>query len=566
MRLHPGFGVSFTRGRFFWLIAGLLLAFVVLRILLFNFNVAEWGDSYSIIRAAESLRTTFTYPIDEKRLPLFSALIALNPLPIPLMSWAKVLQGLLTFGVLFLTYRLARKILRNQNYLYAILASVLTALTPIFLYWSIRVVSEVLLTFLVLLTFDLFYSFVIFPSDRPSSPTVKAWQLVVLGFVSGLAAMSRYEGFFLVIAIAVGLIAGEARLSKGRLSLKRALEKAWPSILIFGSTVLLVSSPWLIRNFLLFGNPIHSSYFGEPATYDYNLKIFATFFSALAFLFGFPPAFYFVVGGVSRAVRSVRQDLGNLPLLVFVSLDLLLIFVWPAGVPRLFLPTIPIFMIWLVAGLSRVDFKDRRRLLFPLLGLTVAYPLVQLYVRLYPLVLSRAGMILICGTALFFVVLIWLFGRGRPIKAALISLMIISQLISAFVIIGNHRLLFSPTLQAAKFASSQGGLVGYSDETGVSAWYLGAAGRKLPDNFFMAEQQWDWLRSSNISYAVSTDEYEQMSKFNFFDDDRYRPNVVKLASWQITVSDMLDSWLMQKGIMPRHDYTTWKVAVYKIQQ
>ena len=133
------------------------LFFLVLRVLLFNINISEWGDSYHIVKAAESLRSDFSYPTDEKRLPLFSVLIALTPSPIEMSVWAKVMQIFLTAGILFLSNRLDRRFFPDLSENYCLLPIAYCLFSPVFLYWSLRVVGGVLLTFLVLLAFEIYY-------------------------------------------------------------------------------------------------------------------------------------------------------------------------------------------------------------------------------------------------------------------------------------------------------------------------------------------------------------------------------------------------------------------------
>jgi len=122
------------------------LFFLGLRVLLFDVNISEWGDSYHIVRAAKSLREDFSYPVDEKRLPLFSVLIASK-------SSAggddclgqRFSKFVLTAGILFLTYRLARRLFPDLDNFALCTLHFALLFSPVFLYWSLRVVGGVLL-------------------------------------------------------------------------------------------------------------------------------------------------------------------------------------------------------------------------------------------------------------------------------------------------------------------------------------------------------------------------------------------------------------------------------------
>ena len=54
----------------------IILLYIFIHLILININVAEWGDSYRILRASEHIRNDFTYPLDEKRPPLYSIFLS----------------------------------------------------------------------------------------------------------------------------------------------------------------------------------------------------------------------------------------------------------------------------------------------------------------------------------------------------------------------------------------------------------------------------------------------------------------------------------------------------------
>ena len=501
-----------------------LFLFLVVRVALFNFNVSEWGDSYSIVRAAESLRSNFSYPLDEKRLPLFSVLIALNPLPVEMIVWAKILQVLLTAGILLLTFRLAKRLFPNLSDDYCLMTIAYCLFSPIFLYWSIRVVGDVLLTFLVLLSFNVYDS-------------KHRWRLPLLGLVCGLAVLTRYEGFLLFGAFALPLL----------------LRKKFKPLIFYSLFFIFVISPWFVRNFLVFGNPLHSTYFSEPSTYAYSSKTPLVFLASLVFLFGFPPVFGFVV-------RGFRRLAGRLPLLIFILLELLLILLWPPAA-RLFLPLIPILMIFAVGGL--VGQLQKGRIFLATTGLTVVYVVSQYFLRLHFLVLSKSGLVLITGLG-FLSAISWLVFDFEKAKKAFIALFLASEMVASFVVISNHRLIYSDALRAAQFAAALEGLTGYSDETGVVKYYLGEKGRKLPDDFTEPKQQWQWLQENEIDYVLATDEYEQLSRFNLFASGDYVDKFNLIESWEVEAADVFDFWLMRRGFFPQREYIVKRSWVYEV--
>ena len=503
-----------------------LFVFLVLRILLFNINISEWGDSYYIIKAAESLRSNFSYPAYEKRLPLLSALIALNPLPVEMVVWAKILQILLSAGIILLTFKLARRLFPDLDTFALYTLSFALLFNPVFFYWSLRVVAGILFTFLCLLAFNIYHSQL-------------RRRFLLLGLVCGLASLTRYEGFLLTTAFGLSLL----------------LAKKFKPLILHSLFFILIISPWFLRNYLIFGNPFHSTYFSEPSTYTYNLKTVLIFLVSLVFLFGFPPVFFFVERGCRRVVRG--------PLFIFILLELLLILCWPAAVPRLFLPLIPFFLIFLVGGLAGVGVGERKKLFAASLVLTLVYVLSQYFLRLHFLVLSKSGLTLIATLGLLST-LSWLVFDFERARRIFVGLLLASEMIASFVVINNHRLVYSDALRAAQFAASLDGLTAYSDETGVVKYYLGDKGRKLPDDLREAGQQWRWLQENEIEYVLATDEYEQLSRFNAFNSADYADKFVLVKSWEVEVADAFDSFLMRKGIFPKREYPIKHSWVYKV--
>ena len=128
------------------------LLFIVLHVALFNVNTAEWGDSYRILRASEYIRQG-SYPSDEKRPPLFSALTAVRPNSVDPVVWGRVVVFIFSFLSLIVFDKLTQIYIKNEKYRFVSL--ILFILNPVYLYWSIRVMADVPFSFFVLLTFYL---------------------------------------------------------------------------------------------------------------------------------------------------------------------------------------------------------------------------------------------------------------------------------------------------------------------------------------------------------------------------------------------------------------------------
>jgi len=91
------------------------LLFIVLHVALFNVNAAEWGDSYRILRASEYIRQG-SYPSDEKRPPLFSALTAIRPNSVDPVVWGRVVVFIFSFLSLIVFDKLTQIYIKNEKY------------------------------------------------------------------------------------------------------------------------------------------------------------------------------------------------------------------------------------------------------------------------------------------------------------------------------------------------------------------------------------------------------------------------------------------------------------------
>ncbi|MFA6982152.1 MAG: glycosyltransferase family 39 protein, partial [Patescibacteria group bacterium] len=429
------------------------IVFVVLHLALININVAEWGDSYRILRAAEYIRR-FTYPLDEKRPPLFSLILAIRPGFIDQILWGRILMFLVSIATFWFFKKLCRLLLDKKDVDIALL---FLTLNPIYFYWSIRIMADVPFS---LITIIAMYEFL----KRRGQHSIK--QLVLLGFISGLAILTRFEGYILTGSIGLALL-----LSRNGKNIKNAI--------IYSAATLITILPWV-----LYRNPLTSSYFGETSGRSYDLKMVFIYLVSLLFMFGFTSAFSYLYAGRKDIVAFLRQ---NLVLLLYVALELLLILLWPAAIPRLFVAVLPFLIILLVK--TNKAFKVNNRVI-PILLLGV-FICAQYFLRLQFLVSMKV----------FFavVVLIQIFAIFSKIEKytrfALCASMFVWLLSSVFV----HKDIFVSVKNGASYAAQNlVGVVGYNDISSVSDWYLNQMSQKDLSGVFFNYSKKAQLECQNL--------------------------------------------------------------------
>src|SRR5688572_13539572 len=117
-----------------------LLILLAVHLLLFNINVAEWGDSYRIMRASEFLRDG-AYPTDEKRPPLFALILATRPDFVDQTQWGRIVLLIFSIASFYLFWKLAQRYLKESNKRQ--FALILFIFNPVYLYWSLRVMADI---------------------------------------------------------------------------------------------------------------------------------------------------------------------------------------------------------------------------------------------------------------------------------------------------------------------------------------------------------------------------------------------------------------------------------------
>ncbi|MFZ2664606.1 MAG: glycosyltransferase family 39 protein, partial [Patescibacteria group bacterium] len=168
--------------------------FVLLHLFLFNINTAEWGDSYRILRASEFVRKG-TYPSDEKRPPLFSMILAIGPYQVDAVMWGRGVVFVFSILTLFVFDKLTSLFIKEEKY--KLISLIIFTLNPVYLYWSLRIMSDVPFSFFALLSFYFLAKW---------KDNLSIWKSILIGLICGLAVLTRFEGYILVVSVFLGIL------------------------------------------------------------------------------------------------------------------------------------------------------------------------------------------------------------------------------------------------------------------------------------------------------------------------------------------------------------------------
>jgi hypothetical protein len=468
--------------KIFWL-------FLLVHLILINVNYAEWGDTYRILRASEFIRE-FNYPKDEKRPPLFSFFLTIRPENIDQIAWGRV--EMFVFSLFsFVTYFYLLNELKLENKTKN-LSLLLFTLNPVFLYWSLRIYADVPFTLLALLFF-----FLVTKWQSTSEPR----KLFLIGVVTGLAILTRYEGYLLAASYVLALLAKKEEDYPNKLR----------KVLIFGFAVLMIVAPWL-----LYKNPLKSKYLSEPEGRAYDLRMVIIYFTSLIYLFGFTSAFYFLM----KKTKKIKDFLvTNRVIAIFLALELLLALLWPAAIPRLFVPTIPFLIILLAKSINDYfDVKEKPALsdLLVLGGLLVLYLLMQYWLRLQFLILLKP-LLLIAIVIQFAVIGAIFFNNYSFFKITMTASLLIWSLASIWL----HKDIFRAVVDANLYVVDHlQGKIAYNDVSSVSDWYLnrrrknnGIVGTYLNMDAREGRSAQN-LRENAVDYVMITNEHNPTLEFS----------------------------------------------------
>lgn len=305
---------------------------LILRLLFLNWNSAEYTDG---IQDICMLSPKLYLGIAEFHPPLYSFLIQIFNLflsnPETSAKLISIFSGTL---ILLPIYFLAKRIYNEKVGYYATL---LYSVTPLALRWNIRVMTYSLFSLLFLASILYFIKFY----DKR-----RKIDLILFTFVSGLAALTRYQGLVFLL-----LLFGVYFLYIKEKGIKSALST------LYGW------SSWLI---LIFWISRHG--FAQVGVYKYRLGMEGSIFRALSmfevYIISFPYALtypVFVLGCYGLYKSNLGEEKGRL----FNKLFYLLLIIWLIAhclfldfETRHFLALTPLFLI--LSGLG-IDSLNRRR-------------------------------------------------------------------------------------------------------------------------------------------------------------------------------------------------------------
>ena len=471
-----------------------VVLFIFLHILLINVNAAEWGDSYRILRASEYIRD-FSYPIDEKRPPLFSIVLAARPEGVEQVLWARVEMFVISTISFYVFYKLIDLLVPN-NIKVKNLALLFFTLNPVYLYWSLRIMADVPFTVLVLLVFY-------FLTKYRNAFNFKA--LIIMGVIVGLAVLTRFEGYILFGVISLGIV-----FSSGfeKISAKIFFDNFKHSVSQF--SIYLISFIVTIFPYMYFRNPLKSSYFAEPSGRTYDLNTLFVYLVSLMFAFGIVTASYFFVKNRNNLKKFLFNHVG---ISSFLVIELFLALIWPAAIPRLFTPGIPFLIILLALSvdnhfLSKDPNPSRKMTLITNFALLGVYVVGQYLLRLQFLVLLKPIFILIILLSVVQIIAVYKKDLFEFVSASMIIMFIWSV-----SVIWMHRDIYLTVKEVSALVADRfEGRVAYNDANSVSEWYLNYY--VFPDNiddFYYwigsdAELNYSELVQRNVDYVLLTNE------------------------------------------------------------
>ncbi len=492
---------------------GTLLVFLlslVLHIGFFNINAAEWGDSYRILRAGEYVRN-LSYPEDEKRPPLFSVLLAIRPSFVDQVTWGRLEMLGVSIGIFYVFYRYLM-VLFQKDWYKTNFGLLLLTLNPVYFYWSIRIMADVVFSMFVLVLFLLL----------KGKPTYKNFML--MGVVTGLAILTRFEGYLLFGAGVCGVffLAGIEQLKIA--NLLNLLKQTWKNILFYLSTTLLTLLPWII-----YRNPFTSSYFDEPKSRAYDLNTLLIYLISLLFLFGFTSFFPTLVFQKKEVWKFLKA---NIAFSVFLVLELLLILAWPAAIPRLFVAVVPLFIVIYVSVSDKVfgmSISSAKKFVLADLILLAVYFFGQYIYRLQSLVLIKPLFLTVFITNALSILALYLsyfekstFERllqrlnfkssGNKWVSVYFSTTLISMFIWLVATVWIHKDLYRTVKDASIYLMENAeGNVAHNDVGSVVEWYLDHKQEDRIQAFYYdvhdKKLTYDSLLSNKVDYILATNEH-----------------------------------------------------------
>ncbi len=170
-----------------------------------------------------------------------------------------IFQILISFGAAFLLYRLTRKVLhdRPEREYAAMLAAAVWLSSKLTVAHSMNCLETGLYGLIV------FAVALIFVEVQPPAPGWSLKRNLGVGFLLGVAFWVRNDAVFLILAACL------THLFYARSLGMEGVWRRFLETLIFGSTSVIVASPWLIHNYIKFGHIMPISGRAETITREY---------------------------------------------------------------------------------------------------------------------------------------------------------------------------------------------------------------------------------------------------------------------------------------------------------
>jgi len=295
--------------------------YFLFRILILNFNSAEWGDSYRILRATSFLETG-EYPENEKRPPFFSVVLLLGNFFGGEVVGGRVVMVGISILILFFFNLLIKEVFSKIEDLKRVFILLLLGLNPLYLYWSMRIYADSLFLLITLILFYCFYRFQKY-----------WWNQVLLAFISVIGVYTRFEGYILIATVLTyfGLM---FLVQKNLLYLQK--------IFLFGFFSLIFLTALINFDFFHYQNPLTSSYFEEAESRSFQFRELGPTFLQLIF----------VTAGIIGAVitgwewKKLLNFFHSHPIIsIYTTVFILLSAFWFPAVPRLFLQILPFLIL-----------------------------------------------------------------------------------------------------------------------------------------------------------------------------------------------------------------------------
>jgi hypothetical protein len=368
-----------------------------------------------------------------------------------------------------------------------------------------------------------FYAFEVWRAKLEDGTKSSAIHPIVMGLICSLGILTRFEGYLLAFAMFIGI------LVTTRSSLMQWLKTSAAFILTTGIVVL----PWL-----LYRNPLTSSYLEEPTGRSYGLEMLASYLVSYVFVLGIIPAGSILAAFfVNRSSITLPSVLKKYPhIATFVLLESFLILAWPAAIPRLFVPVIPLLIIAFVKNVEWLFTKRTGLIGAAAIALTVVYIVAQGCLRLQflgpnTLVYISIGMIAIVSAVSIAI------GRYKLFLGSAV----VSMTVLAASTVYMHKDIYLSIKEISVFSLREiRGNIIHNDTASIVNWYFPESRYKNLDNKNYLTQA--YLEENQVDYIILTNEFNP----NLEIDLKKRPylELVKESRYN-TGGKMFFTWLVK---------------------